>query len=78
MILTKLHFFASIANLLKPFLTAYQTRDPVVPFLYDDLHSLTREIMSWFVKLVVFEEANIGAKLLKINLNDQPKHSSFQ
>ena len=30
-ILAKLHFFASVAN-LKPFLTAYQTRDPVVPF----------------------------------------------
>ena len=57
-ILTKLYFFASVANLLKPFLTAYQTRDPVVPFLYDDLRSLTREIMSWFVKSVVLEKAN--------------------
>ena len=41
-ILAKLHFFASVANLLKPFFTVYQTRDPVVRFLYDDLHSLTR------------------------------------
>ena len=43
MILAKLHFFASFANLLNPFLTAYRTRDPVVPFLYDDHHSLTRD-----------------------------------
>ena len=71
MILAKLHFFASVANLFKPFLTAYQTRDPVVPFLYDDLHPLTREIMSWFVKSVVLEKANTGVKFLKINLNDQ-------
>ena len=71
MILAKLHFFASFANLLNPFLTAYQTRDPFVPFLYDDLHSLTREIMSWFVKPVVLEKANTDTKLLKINLNDQ-------
>ena len=27
--------------------------------------------MSWFVKPVVMEESNTGAKLLKINLNDQ-------
>ena len=27
--------------------------------------------MSWFVKPVVLEKANTGAKLLKINLNDQ-------
>ena len=70
MILANLHFFASVAN-LKPFLTAYQTKDPLVPFLYDDLHSLTREIMSWFVKPVVLEKTNTSAKLLKINLNDQ-------
>ena len=67
----KASFFSSVANLLKPFLTAYQTRDPVVPFLYDDLYSLKRKIMSWFVKRVVLEKANTGAKLLKINLNYQ-------
>ena len=71
MILAKPHFFASVANLLKPYLTAYQTRDPLVPFLYDDLHSLTKEIMCCFVKPVVLEKVNTGAKLLKINLNDQ-------
>ena len=32
---------------------------------------LSQEIMSWFVKPVVLEKANTGAKLLKINLNDQ-------
>ena len=46
MILAKLQFFASVANLHKPFLAAGQTRDPVVPFVCDDLHSLTREIIS--------------------------------
>ena len=71
MVLAKLHFFASVANLFKPFLTAYETRDPDVPFLYDDLHSLTREIMSWFVKPVVLKKGNTGAKLLEINLNNR-------
>ena len=42
MILAKLHFFASVVNFLKSLLTAYQTRDPVVSFIYDELHSLTR------------------------------------
>ena len=70
MILANLHSFGSVAN-LKPFLTAYQTKDPLVPFLYDDLHSLTREIMSWFVKPVVLKKGNTGAKLLEINLNNR-------
>ena len=52
-------------------MTAYQTRNTVVPFLYDYLHSLTGESMSWFVKPVVLEKGNTGAKLLKINLKDQ-------
>ena len=77
MTLAKLYFFASVANLLKPFLTAYQTRYTVVPFLYDYLHSLTGESMSWFVKPVVSEKANTGAKLLKINLKDQQNNLPF-
>ena len=52
-------------------MTAYQARDPVVPVLYDNLHSLIREITSWFVKPVVLEKANTGEKLLKINVKDQ-------
>ena len=60
MILAKLHFFESVTN-LKPFLTAHQTRHPVIPFLYDDLHSLTRDFFFWFVKPVVLEKANTGA-----------------
>ena len=46
MILAKLQFFTSVANLHKPFLAACQTRDPVVPFVCDDLHSLARGIIS--------------------------------
>ena len=45
MILAKLNFFESVTN-LKPFLTAHQTRHPLIPFLYDDLHSLTRDFFS--------------------------------
>ena len=33
--------------------------------------------MSWFVKPVVLEKANTGAKLLKVNLNDQQNILSF-
>ena len=46
MILAKLHFFTTVANVLKPYLTCYQITNPMVPFLYDDLHSLVCEIMS--------------------------------
>ena len=46
----KFQFFSSIAALLKPFLTAYQTDAPILPYLYDDLLKLVRELMSWFIK----------------------------
>ena len=37
-VLAKLHFFATVANVLKPFLMYYQTTNSMVPFLYDDRH----------------------------------------
>ena len=71
MILPKLHFFATVANLMKPFLTLYQTENPMVPFLYDDIHSLIREIMSWFIKPCILQKTKLGSDLCKIDLNDQ-------
>ena len=43
LILCKLQSFATVANVFK---SCYQTTSPVFPFLYDDLHSLVRGIMS--------------------------------
>ena len=44
MILAKLHFFDSVADVLNPFLTCCQTISPMVPFLYDNLRLLVCKI----------------------------------
>ena len=36
-ILAKFHFFSFFGSIFKQFLTKYQTRWPMVPFVYDDL-----------------------------------------
>lgn len=36
----KLNYFSFIASILEPFLTKYQSDDPLVPFMYDDITSL--------------------------------------
>ena len=41
----KLNFFSYIATFFQPFLTLYQTDNPVVPFLYDNLMKFVKKIM---------------------------------
>jgi len=66
----KLATFVSIANSLEGFLTAYQTPQPMAPFMYDDITDLVKSLMQRFVKANVLETANSTAKLLKIDLDD--------
>ena len=47
---TKLSFFSFIAGILQLFLVKYQTDDPVVPYLYNDLFNIIKKIMSFIVK----------------------------
>ena len=68
------HFFASIADLLKPFLTLYQTLNPMLPFLSPDLHTLCREIMSWYIKCAVLSEASSGFKLCMVDVTAKENH----
>ena len=42
----------------------------MVPFLYDDLHSLVHEIMSWFIKTTILWKVNSGSALRKLDWTD--------
>ena len=70
MILAKLHFFATVANVLNPFLTCHQSTNSMVPLLYDDLYSLLREIMSWFINPTILQKVDRGSVLCKFDLNN--------
>ena len=50
MIVLKLSFFVTLASLVEPFLKEFQTEDPMVPYLYDDLVSLTKKLMNMVLK----------------------------
>ena len=41
----KLHFFAFIAGILKPFLVLFQTDNPMLPFKYDELSKISKRLM---------------------------------
>ena len=41
----KLHFFAFIAAILKPFLVLFQTDNPMLPFMYDELSKISKRLI---------------------------------
>ena len=45
LITAKLNYFSFIASILQPFLTKYESDDPLVPFMYDDVLSLIASLM---------------------------------
>ena len=44
MIAAKLGFLQSVALELEPYLTRYQSNDPLLPFMYQDLYALLRTL----------------------------------
>ena len=71
----KLKFFSFVAGLLKHCLTIYQSQKPLIPFLYDDLQNLYKELVRLTIKSEVlgkFEDDY--KKLLKIDLHDVENH----
>lgn len=69
LIIAKLHFFVFVASALKPFIVNYSTSKPMVPFLHDDHHSIVRELMSWFIKRNILDNACTAKLLCDIDLD---------
>ena len=51
LITAKLNYFSFTALILQPFLTKYQSDDPLVPFMYDDVSSLITSLMRLIFKV---------------------------
>ena len=64
----KLEFFSFIAGLLEPYLLAYQTDSPMIPFMYEDLQKLVTNLLKLFVKSSIIESCASGLDLKKIDL----------
>ncbi|TKS67776.1 hypothetical protein D9C73_000900 [Collichthys lucidus] len=50
LLLAKFHFFMAISRVFQPFLTKYQTDVPMMPFLWEDLETLMRNLFKRFIK----------------------------
>lgn len=70
--LAKLQFFKSIATILQPFLTLYQSDKPMICFLSDDLCMLLRSLMRKFVKSDCLDVSD--EKVAKLNIEDKSIH----
>lgn len=62
----KLHFFHSLISLIQPFLTIYQTDNPMLPFFAEDL---TKIIRSSFINFSILKEGEIK----KITISTLPR-----
>ena len=71
LMVAKLQFFSFFAGQFKPFLVAYQTDQPMVPFLYQDLLKLIRKIMQIVVKPDVLEKCESGSDLKNVDLSNK-------
>lgn len=66
----QLTFFQALASDIEPFLKAYQSDNPLVPFLYFDLSNVLRIIISKFIKEDVLNNHNNISKIdVKNNVN---------
>ena len=66
LLVAKLGFFSYFADFFKPFLTAYQTDQPMTPFLYNDICTLLKNIFSVIVKPDVISKCETASQLKNI------------
>ncbi|CAG5123146.1 unnamed protein product [Candidula unifasciata] len=71
---SKLAFFVSFSKQLEPFLRKYQTDNPMVPFLFTDLHNLTFAVLRRFVKKEIIANLSSTSDILNFSVNDPQNH----
>jgi hypothetical protein len=67
-LIPKLEFFLSVSAILEPFLRRFQTSLPIIPFLFEELHSIVMSLFTRFIKKSVLERGTSIQKLCSINL----------
>ena len=60
--------------MFKPFLTAYQTDRPMIPFLYGDLVKLLKNVFSVIIKPNIMNKCETALKLKEIDLFSSASH----
>ncbi|KAJ8388162.1 hypothetical protein AAFF_G00136280 [Aldrovandia affinis] len=77
LIIAKLQFFLAISRTFSPFLTNYQTDEPVLPFLAKDLSELLKSLLQRFIKGELLQDAT-PLKLTKIDVAHETNRVSYR
>ena len=70
----KLQVFVYIAKVLKLFLVKYQTDEPMIMFLAEDLQSMCSTLMHKFVKKSVLDSVDTMYKIANLDVLDMQNH----
>lgn len=73
----KLGFLQSVALQLEPYLTVYQSNQPLLPFMYDDLYSLLRNLMVRFIKTEIMSPVTNVNKLKAVDFVAKANHKTL-
>ena len=57
LMVAKIAFLQSVANMLEPFLKQFQSTSPIVPFIYQELEKLLRKLIERFIEQSALQEA---------------------
>ncbi|XP_022076088.2 uncharacterized protein LOC127535448 isoform X2 [Acanthochromis polyacanthus] len=70
LIMPKLHFYLAVIRTFSPFLTTYQTDQPMMPFLVNDLAELMKCILRRFIKRDVLQDIS-PLQLARLDVGDK-------
>ena len=74
LIVAKLQVFVHIAKVLKPLLVKYQTEQPMIMFLAEDLYDVCHKLMLKFLKTSVLESADTVYKIANLKVLESNNH----
>ena len=64
-------FFSFVCGLVEPYLKVFQSDRPVVPFIYSEVKSVIKSLLSLIVKPSIIEKFNTATGLENINLSSE-------
>ena len=74
----KLHFFAFIAGILKLLLVLFQTDNPMLPFMYNELSKISKHLIVLICKKEKNDEAKAVSKAMKEDWLKNKNHQILQ
>ena len=78
LIIVYLNLFRDVAARLNNFLVKFQTDAPMVPFLSDEISSILRWLMSFFINSEVLKKASSSYLLSKVDVKESGKNWVLQ